>query len=334
MASMSPDEKKALATKAARARWSGPRYVSQATHVGEIDLVSVGIHLQCAVLDSETRVLSETGFLRAIGRSRSGNSVRSVTTDSGNATKSPPFLEAENLQPFISAELREKANPIPYRNAAGVKAWGYRAELLPQICEVFLKARDAKVLIPKQRATAEACELLVRGLAHVGIIALVDEATGYERDKESKALAKILEAFIAKELQPYVKTFPTDYYENLFRLRNLPFSRESVKRPSYFGTLTNDIIYSRLAPGVLDALKKGVPRNEDGRPTAKYFQKLTLNKGYPRLREHLGAVVMLMKVSKDYGAFLNVLDEHLPRYKDQLTLPLSYESSGDNGTGI
>jgi len=39
----------------------------------------------------------------------------------------------------------------------------------------------------------------------VGIIALVDEATGYQRLREELALASILEKFIAKEPQPWTK---------------------------------------------------------------------------------------------------------------------------------
>jgi hypothetical protein len=39
---------------------------------------------------------------------------------------------------------------------------------------------------------------LLRGFARVGIIALVDEATGFQRDRTKDALSKILEAYIAK----------------------------------------------------------------------------------------------------------------------------------------
>src|SRR5208283_382525 len=159
-----------------------------------------------------------------------------------------------------------------------------------------------------------ACDILVRGLAQVGIIALVDEATGYQRDRAADALAKILEAFIAKELQPWVKTFPSDYYEQLFRLRGLQYPTFTVQRPQYFGCLTNNIVYKRLAPGVLAELKKVVPRNEDGRPTAKYFQKLTTNVGYPKLREHLGGVVAIMKLSADYSDFMVKLNKLYPPY--------------------
>jgi hypothetical protein len=92
-----------------------------------------------------------------------------------------------------------------------------------------------------------------------------DEATGFQKDRAANALAEILEKFIAKELRPWVATFPNEYYEQLFRLRGLDFPRDSVKRPRYFGHLTNDIIYARLAPKVLEELKSATPRAPDGR---------------------------------------------------------------------
>jgi hypothetical protein len=174
----------------------------------------------------------------------------------------------------------------------------------------------------------------MRALAHTAIAALVDEATGYQDERPRDALRRILEAFIAKELQPYIPTFPGDYYEQLFRLRGLDFKVDSVKRPQYFGVLTNDIIYKRLAPGVLDELKKVVRRNDSGRPTQKYFQSLTSNKGYPKLNQHLGAVVAIMKLSKDYNDFIHKLNSQLPRYSENMSLPFDNERTGDTGLGL
>lgn len=248
--------------------------------------------------------------------------------------KVPVFLSAENLREFVSDELRKEATPVPFRLSDGRKAWGYRADLLPKVCTVYLKARDAKKLLDSQASIATACDILIRGFAQVGIIALVDEATGYQRDRAADALAKILEAFIAKELQPWVKTFPADYYEQLFRLRGLEYPQFTVKRPQYFGMLTNNIVYKRLAPGVLDELKKIVPRNDEGRPTAKYFQKLTANVGYPKLREHLGSVVTLMKLSEDYGDFMFKLNRIHPPYGQQMLIPYEYDPAEDSGKGI
>jgi len=252
MAKLSPAERRDLARKAARARWEsvGGDDIKRATHTGNIDLADEHVVIPCAVLEDGMRVLTQGGFLSAIGRR--GKPKNTYQETEHGVMKVPVFLAAENLREFVSEELRKEATPIPFRlSSDGRKAWGYRADLLPKVCTVYLKARDAKKLFDSQIPIAAACDILIRGFAQVGIIALVDEATGYQKDRAADALAKILEAFIAKELQPWVKTFPSDYYEQLFRLRGLEYPQFTVKRPQYFGVLTNDIVYKRLAPGVL-----------------------------------------------------------------------------------
>jgi hypothetical protein len=143
-----------------------------------------------------------------------------------------------------------------------------------------------------------------------------------------------LEAFVAKELQPWVKTFPDEYYAQLFRLRGLDYKADSVRRPQYFGALTNDIIYKRLAPGVLDELKKVVPKNDAGRRKGALSQALTRNIGYPKLREHLGAAVAYMTISKDYPDFIEKLNRFHPRFGEQYVLPFDYEQEKDDGKGL
>jgi P63C domain-containing protein len=137
-----------------------------------------------------------------------------------------------------------------------------------------------------------------------------------------------------KELQPWVQTFPADYYEQIFRLRGLAYPGDSVKRPQYFGVLTNDLVYKRLAPGMLEELKRVTPRNNAGRPKHKYFQRLTQNLGYPKLREHLGSVIAAMKLSDTWSDFMNKLDKLHPRYGETIPLPLDYDHSSDDGTGL
>jgi P63C domain len=203
---------------------------------------------------------------------------------------------------------------------------------LADICDVVLNARKASALQKQQEHIADRCELLVRGFARVGIIALVDEATGYQRDRTKDALARILEAFIAKELQPWVRTFPVEYYQEMFRLRGLPYDASSVKRPPYFGHLTNDIVYDRLAPSVLEELKFRIPRNESGKPKATFHQLLTRNIGYPKLREHLGAVVATMKLSSGWHDFHVKLDRHYPRYSGPTQTEFDFED--DEGEGL
>ena len=152
----------------------------------------------------------------------------------------------------------------------------------------------------------------------MGIIALVDEATGYQADRARDALAKILEEFVAKELRKWVKTFPADFYRKMFRFRKIPY-RDSVKKPQYIGHLTNDLVYARLAPGVLDELRRVTPRDEKGNLKHRLFQRLTDDMGHPKLREHLASVIALMKAADTWDQFMTMMDRSLKKYKE---LPL------------
>jgi hypothetical protein len=298
-------------------RWAnGPMLV--ATHGDDEHPLRIGeIEIPCYVLEDETRVLSQRGLIGSLGMG-------------SGADRLAGFVSGKGISPFISNELAAAIRtPIRFRlRRGGTPAYGYPATILADLCEAVLAARKASALMPQQQHIAEQCEILVRGLARVGIIALVDEATGFQRDRTANALAKILEAFIAKELQPWVRTFPADYYEQMFRLRGLEYRSDSVKRPQYFGVLTNNIVYDRLAPGVLAELKKVTERDDEGRRKHRFFQRLTTNVGYPKLREHLGSVVATMKLSSDWTDFMEKLNRVHPPIGTTLPLPLEDTSGG------
>ena len=198
--------------------------IPRATHTGEIEIGETVI--PCAVLSDGTRLLTQRGFLKAIGRSdqlRGGQAFR------GDGL--PPFIAANNLKPFISNDLIATTQPIVFQTEKGIRANGYKAELLPRVCEVYLRAHDSGALLKTQENIMRSCYLLMRGLAHVGITALVDEATGYQADRARDALEQILNEFIAKEHRKWIKTFPDEFYEEMFRLRGWPYDPFSVKRP-------------------------------------------------------------------------------------------------------
>jgi hypothetical protein len=52
---------------------------------------------------------------------------------------------------------------------------------------------------------------------------------------------------------------------------------------------------------------------------------------YPKLKEHLGATVAYVTVSKDYPDFIEKLDRFRPRYGDQYQLPFDYYPEHDDG---
>ena len=270
-------------------------------------LVIGEIEIPCFVLEDETRVLSQNGVLQAIGRTG-----RPRSAAGGESFNPPAFFAPKNLKPFISDDLIKASTLIRFQGGGGKIGHGYPAVLLPQICEVYLKAQEAGVLLPSQQHIAEQASRLIRGLATVGIIALVDEATGYERIKEQRALATILEKFIAKELQPWTKTFPYEFYEQIFRLKKWPGPNGS-KRPRMIGKITSDAVYERLAPGVLEELRKRNPVMPSGRRKNRHHQWFTPDLGHPKLKEHLAAVTALMRASPNWLAFCRNLERAFPK---------------------
>lgn len=149
-----------------------------------------------------------------------------------------------------------------------------------------------------------------------------------EFQKRNYLVLRILEAYITNELQPWVKTFPEDFYRQMFRLRGLDYPKATINRPQYFGHLTNDVVYDRLAPGVREELKKQTPRDAKGRHSTQLHRRLTTDLGHPKLREHMAAVVALMTISNSWEQFIDHLDQARPRWDKGV--PLLGRSPEDN----
>jgi hypothetical protein len=302
--SLSAEQRSEIAKTASAARWNLPR----ATHKGILNIPGVTEDIECHILPDGTRLLSRISVLKAIGRTGKAKGGRAFDDE----FKLPVFLTAKNLKPFINNDLAMNSKPIIFiPHGSGSSIIGYKAELLPQICEVFLKLRDEGEPLESQMNIVKQSDILMRGLAHVGIIALVDEATGYQYDRARDALAKILEKFIAKELQPWTRAFPLEFYKEIFRLRNWPFDPASMRSPRVLGKYTNNIVYARLAPGVLEELRKKTPV-VDGRRKHKMYRWLTGEIGHPKLLAHLEGVKIVMRESQTWDEFLKKLNKYYP----------------------
>ena len=277
------------------------------------------IEITAYVLEDETRVLSQRGFLTAIGRSESGGTRRD------GAHKLPRFLAADNLKPFISQDMTARTNLIKFQPpSGGPPAFGYRATLLPEVCNVYLDARRAQELRANQLHVADRAELLIRGLATVGIIALIDEATGYERIRAERSLAVILEKYIAERFRPWTRTFPYEFYEQIFRLKGWG-SPEGIKKPSVIGHYTNDIVYARIAPGILDELQRINPTQSSGNRRQRHHQWFTPDIGHPELITHLQRIIGMMMGSSSWDDFKRRLDRALPKVNTNLAMPLDID---------
>ena len=317
--SLTPEERAEIAKTAADARWGAPK----ATHIGEVHIGDLDI--ACAVLPDGTRVLSQRGVGKALGRSYGGSDWKRQEDADGAGGKMPFFLSAAGLKPFISNDLLALVTePIPYRHSkGGGVAHGIPASALPMVCDVWLKARDAGILNKPQLEVAMKADLLMRGLAHVGVIALVDEATGYQEVRDRLALQQILDKYLTAERAKWAKTFPDDFYQKLFRLKGWKYEPGSMRRPGVVGHYTNDIVYDRLAPGILRKVQEMNPRIEGGARKAKHHQFFTAEYGIPELKQHLTNTMFLMDAAgDDWALFRLLLDRAAPKQGD--TFPLKF----------
>ena len=284
------------------------------------------IEIQCYVLEDETRVLTLRTLQSGIGMSEGGGK--------SGARKIPALMRRLSDKGLNIMELDVRANnPIRFITPSGNIADGYDARMLPDICAVIIEADRKRILDKRYEHIAERAATLQHGFATMGIIWLVDKVTGYEDFRKAGDIAALLEAFVVKEMKPYVKKFPPEFYEQICRLRKVPYDPKSVKRPPYFGHLTNNIVYHRLAPFVWKELKTKAAKETD--VTKPHLHRyLTDDIGDPRLKEVITTNITAMKLSDDWFDFMSKLDRVLPLYNQTLQLPFANNQIEDDGTGL
>jgi P63C domain len=312
--SLSKGARSEIAQRAAVARWH--KDVPKATHTG---ILKIGdLEIDCAVLNDGRRVLSQRSVNRALGRTHGGRDFKLRQSEAGGGL--PIFLVPKALQPFISNDLRAVAEkPILYdvagENSALGLGHGIDADALPLVCEVWVKAHEAGALRPNQEPAAIRAAILLRGLQKIGITALIDEATGYQKVRPKDELRKILEAYISKELLPWTERFPEEFYEQMFRLRNwkfssLDYSQKGPQGPRYAGKLTKELVYKHLPPGILAELERLNPVVK-GRRKKHHHRFLSGEIGNPHLEKDVVVVTALMRISSDWQTFMKYFQQKL-----------------------
>jgi hypothetical protein len=308
---------------------SEEKKILKATHAAELKIGNALIPV--AVLEDGTRVIHQRGMFVALGMHKNPSKGQTAIANR------PGFLSANNLTPFISEELTRSWTPIQIRvpkGSGGYKgniAFGYKADILPMTCNVYMDAKDANALARNQLHIAEAAKILSRGFAVVGITALIDEATGYQEVRDRQALQEILDRFLKKEFAAWAKRFPDEFYQEMFRLRGWQWKGMRVNRPSVVGHYTNDLVYERLAPGIVDELQRRNPRGESGNRPHKHHQWLTEDIGHPALAQHLYATIGFMRAATSWDQFYRMMQRAFPKLNTTMLLPLP-DTNGDTAS--
>jgi hypothetical protein len=292
-----------------------------ATHKG---VLKVGeLQIPCFVLEDGRRVISGRGMTAAIGMKGRGQGIARIST-----LKVLNSFENNNLAVAINS-------PIQFTGGSpkvGVPSDGFEATVLQDLCEALLQARDADLLkTDAERRYVQFADMLIRSFARVGIIALVDEATGFQADRPADALERYLEKLISKELAAWAKKFPDEFYENIYKLKGWPWPGMGKNRYSVVGSYTCDLVYERLAPNLLPVLEEKSPKDDRGSRPSKLHQWLSTDIGNPMLAQHLHTLVMFQRLAiangHSWARFVKTVDQVLPKKGSTLELPLNFHDA-------
>jgi hypothetical protein len=319
---LSSEERRASASKAASMRWAKPPTELTADpgnthahetradtppspfakHKGELSLG--GPPIDVYVLDTQDRVIS----LRAVVKTISG-------VEAGNLGD---YIGVSALKPFINSDLILGETKDFHLPGSPLKGRGITAEQFIEILNGYVRAFEVGALTTKrQREIAIKCSIVLGACAKVGLIALIDEATGYQYERAEDALQIKLRAFIADELREWEKTFPDDLWEQFGRLTNWKGSLH--QRPKWWGHLVMELIYHALDPDIAKYLKDNKPKPYHGQ---NYHQWLTQDIGLRALLPHIYEVIGIAKTCHDMRELREKVALHYGREPVQLTMYL------------
>jgi hypothetical protein len=318
---LSKDRRKEIGRRAAAVRWDKVKEIPRADYFGQLTIGDMVF--PCSVLSDGTRILTQSDFMSGMGMYYSGwvAKNRPIRAADDLAAEVPLFLAFKTLKPYVDKHLGDlQSITVTYRTEGGNIARGIKAEIIPKICDVWLDADDQEKLGKRQKQVANKAKLLMRALAHTGIIALVDEATGYQEVRDKRALQAILDEFLRTSLALWAKRFPDEFYWHIFRLKGWEWKGRKVNPPQVVAYYTNDLVYHRLAPNLVEELDKRNPVVE-GRRRSKNTQWLTDEVGQPALAAHLHTVIGFMRASKTWEQLKELLDASYPRLDETMRLP-------------
>lgn len=270
-----------------------------------------GILIDCYVLDNKQRVLSQRGMLKALGMSGGGGAKE-------GADRLASFANGNRVKEFINNDLLLLIqNPIKFITKNGFVALGYEAKVLQSVVKGVTKAYLQGRLLKQQEHIGQRAELLDDAFSEIGLTALIDEATGYQSDinRAKDELQQLLSKLLLTDQAKWIKTFPDEFFEMIFKMKHWDWTK-AAKKPQVIGHYINDFVYSRIAPILLDELRKKNPVIPDtGSRKSKHHQWLTPDFGHPKLKEHLSGVMALGRASGyDWLVFLNLLDRSYPKF--------------------
>lgn len=282
-------------------------------YTGHLDMGNYG-NFDCATIRQGKivkRYITIESFIKVVGF---GDVVKGVKECSRLLSHARMYKEkSEYLLAALNNPIKVKINGI-FRDYL-------EAPILIEFANHILNLRRSNVLGPAWKTYCENCERFIQGLAKTGIVALIDEATGYKK-QQTDEYRRLFLSFIRENHSDWIKEFHQSFFDGIYKIYHLP-PLEGQKRPPFFGAFISKYVYYPLANShgaILEKLREKDPMVSKHGRQYKLHQFLTEEVGKPALRKHLNQVETLLILSRDKGAFKRNFKKVFPQPYDQLEL--------------
>ena len=252
--------------------------------------------ISCAVLENGQRIITQSSIYKVFDKPRRG----SQKIDNALI---PYFVTSKNLLAFIDDDIKKVFEEVEYISKNGRVVIGYKAEVIPSLCDIIIEAHNRGALNQSQNVLYEQSMILLRALAKVGITALIDEATGFQNDRQAQELQNLLAKFIGEDLLKWQKRFPNQFYKEMFRLHKWEYDPNSTKRPGYAGSFTMKYVYDLFPKKVMEIIKRENPRTISNNHLYRHHQFLSVDIGIPELDRHISKLLGVMALSDNIEDF-------------------------------
>jgi hypothetical protein len=254
------------------------------------------------VLDDGRRVISRTG------------ATTSLTGTPGGDLES--YIRVGALRPYLPPDLEDQMIEFVLAEVTHKTVRGITAETFLEICRAYVTAaQDGALRTERQQAIAAQAAMFLAAVAKVGLIALIDEATGYQYARAEDALQIKLRVFLEDEMRKWEKTFPDQLWTEFGRLTG--WSGSVNQRPKYWGKLVMELVYDYLDKDVADWLRENAPAARHGQ---NYHQWLSGQYGLKRLTEHLWMLIGMAAACSSMPELKQKMAERFGRQPVQFTL--------------
>ncbi len=290
--------------------------IPRADHHGTV-ILALDREIRCYVLDDGQRVLSLRGLAALFGYTGDWSRQR-------GGLQWPRFLRQKALWQRLRITLGAGCNlPFVFAVDDETQAIAFRADLLLDVCDAWLAAALAGELRPNQMPMADAARQISHAASRVGLEALIDEATGYQVEREAGSLqAAAIRFLVQARHRPWAKRFPDEFFTNLFKIYEIAGDALGP-RPHYVAHLINFMIYERVQSHDITPGFDEVNAAEGGRRPRKNHQHMT-REGLASLSLHIQIVTNMLGNAKSRYEFEETLRRTFPTDHEQLDLGLSY----------